>query len=132
MYCPECRYEYREGTTVCPDCGVPLMAGPPPEASPEVPTDPKDWVPLAVLTSPQYVEMLVETFRSHNIPVVSKSSAGYFGQTGQMGATSFQPAGKGYVLYVAKASVADANREGEAILGEDWIKARLYDLSEDE
>lgn len=33
MYCPECRVEYREGSTECADCRVPLLAGtPPPEA----------------------------------------------------------------------------------------------------
>jgi hypothetical protein len=32
VYCPECRVEYREGSTECADCRVPLLAGtPPPE-----------------------------------------------------------------------------------------------------
>ena len=26
MYCPKCRYEYREGFTVCSDCDVKLVA----------------------------------------------------------------------------------------------------------
>ena len=39
MYCPECRVEYREGSTECADCQVALLAGtPPPE--PESPFDP--------------------------------------------------------------------------------------------
>jgi hypothetical protein len=39
VYCPECRVEYREGSTECADCQIPLLAGtPPPE--PESPFDP--------------------------------------------------------------------------------------------
>ena len=33
MFCPKCRAEYREGFTVCADCGVPLVETLP--ASPE-------------------------------------------------------------------------------------------------
>ena len=25
MYCPQCRYEFKVGISVCPDCGVPLL-----------------------------------------------------------------------------------------------------------
>jgi hypothetical protein len=25
MYCPECQAEFKEGITVCPDCGIPLV-----------------------------------------------------------------------------------------------------------
>ena len=33
MFCPQCRYEFKEGITACPDCGVPLL--------PELPLKPK-------------------------------------------------------------------------------------------
>jgi hypothetical protein len=32
MWCPECRGEYREGFTVCADCGVALVESLPPQA----------------------------------------------------------------------------------------------------
>ncbi|NOY88396.1 MAG: DUF2007 domain-containing protein [FCB group bacterium] len=31
MFCPQCRYEFKAGITVCPDCNVPLVDVLPPE-----------------------------------------------------------------------------------------------------
>jgi hypothetical protein len=39
VYCPECRVEYREGSTECADCEVPLLAGTAP-VEPESAFDP--------------------------------------------------------------------------------------------
>ena len=36
-YCPECRYEYREGVEKCPDCDVELV-----EALPDLPDPARD------------------------------------------------------------------------------------------
>lgn len=35
MFCPQCRAEYREGVSECPDCAVPLVAELPAEESGE-------------------------------------------------------------------------------------------------
>jgi hypothetical protein len=37
-YCPQCRAEYREGFTHCPDCDIDLVAELPPELPGEVPS----------------------------------------------------------------------------------------------
>ena len=36
MYCPQCRIEFRDGFTVCSDCRVPLLLGPPPAELPSL------------------------------------------------------------------------------------------------
>lgn len=38
-YCPECRDEYREGFTVCADCGAALVEDLPPDAPAEPPEE---------------------------------------------------------------------------------------------
>lgn len=47
MFCPNCRTEYRQGFTLCSDCGVPLV----PQLEPD--------------SEPEYVE-LVSVFKSNN------------------------------------------------------------------
>jgi len=39
MYCPQCRIEYQDGLTECPECRVPLLTGIP-APNPQQPFDP--------------------------------------------------------------------------------------------
>jgi hypothetical protein len=127
-FCPKCGYEYEHEVTVCPDCDVALVDTRPVTEESELLREYEDWVPLARLTSPQYAEMIEEALSEKDIPVVIQGGTGHFGVTGQMGTSSFRPIGGGYTIHVPAEFVEDADIEGEAILGDDWIKGRLVDI----
>jgi hypothetical protein len=130
-FCPKCRYEYREGIVVCPDCDEKLVASLPEEFerdSLQEDETHKDWVQLARLNSYEYAQMVYEALRKKHIPAVILSGAGHFGQLGQLGPSSFRPVGGGYSLFVPNAFISEADREGEIILGDGWKKARLVNF----
>ena len=126
MFCPKCRYEYEPHIFTCPDCGEKLVATLPPEDADQGPTY-DNWVELAHLTSKMSAEMVVDVFRKKDIPVVVLSEAGFFGQTGQMGPSAFQPIAGFYSVVVPEEFAEEADSEGEALLGEEWLDARPID-----
>ncbi|HUV30399.1 MAG TPA: hypothetical protein VMY05_04815 [Acidobacteriota bacterium] len=130
-FCPQCRYEYEAGTVTCPDCDEQLVESLPEAGgagAPESRSGRKDWVLIARLTSREYAEMVLEGLRAKDIPAVVHSATGHFGQTGQMGTSTFRPVGGGYSLMVSREHVAEADREAELILGDIWRQSRLIDL----
>ncbi len=130
-FCPSCRYEYKIGVTVCPDCNEKLVdrlpEKPKPEESPPGKTY-EDWVPLVRVSSPGAAEMTVEGLRAKDIPAVIQSGVGHFGFAGTQGLSSFAPVGGGYSIMVPREFVDDAAREAEVILGDDWEKSKLVDI----
>jgi hypothetical protein len=128
-FCPKCEYEYKIGVAICPDCNEKLV-----ERLPEKPdTDTqderfKDWMPIARITSHQLAAMVLEALRAKGIAAVIDSGAGYFGETGQMGISSFRAVGGAYTLMVPEVYAKDACGEAAIILGDDWEKVRLIFL----
>ncbi len=130
-FCPKCFTEYNEGVEQCADCNSPLVPVIP-DIEVELPPEYKDWIHLARLTSSEYAEMVLEILQKKEIPSVILSGAGHFGLTGQMGMSSFRRVGGGYSLMVPREFVKDADHEAALIVGDEWEKARLIDIEQDE
>jgi len=135
MFCPKCRYEYKDDITNCPDCGDKLVKELPPE--PVDLTGPdfekyENWIHIARINSNEYAEMLIEGLRAKDIPVISQSGTGFFGKTGQMGMSSFPPVGGGYSIYVPEEFLGDADQEAQIILGDIWQTSKLIDIEAEE
>ena len=123
-YCPKCRYEYNPEISICPDCEEHLVDILPEKYENDSEIDKQgydNWVKIARLTSQAYANMINDGLQSKNIPVVILSGAGHFGQTGQMGTSSFFPVGGRYLVLVPEEFVEDANNEAVSILGDEWV-----------
>ena len=131
-FCPKCRYEYKSGVSTCPDCDEALVSAlPTSDPGPEsvtIPQEYKDWVQLARLASYQSAQMVMEAWNAKDIPGVVLSGAGHFGQTGQMGPSSFKPVGGEYSMMVPPEHVVNADVEASGILGDEWEDSKLVDL----
>lgn len=71
-FCPNCRFEYKEGLTECPDCGARLVEKLPVEKPPESP----NFVPLRNLPSRMYAQMLKEALENEGIASMIKGDEG--------------------------------------------------------
>lgn len=126
-FCPSCRYEYTAAVNVCPDCNEKLVDHLEEKSTvKDNETTYEKWIPLARLTSTQMAEMILEGLRAKNIPVVLHSTGGHFGQTGQLGASSYRPIAGGFItVMVPEEFASQADREAEVILGDEWKKAKV-------
>ncbi|PKK83180.1 MAG: hypothetical protein CVT49_09715 [candidate division Zixibacteria bacterium HGW-Zixibacteria-1] len=137
-FCPKCRYEYLPEVLVCPDCEEQLVDVLLPEnekESDDVADESPDenaegWVPVALLTSVQYADLLEEALRSKGIPIIIRSGAGHFGPIGTTGPSSIFPISAGYLVLIGEDFLVDADREAAIILGDLWDKSKLIDIGE--
>ena len=80
-FCPNCRYEYKEGIRECPDCGACLVQELPQEEATQTglrkTAKSPHFVPLRNLPSRLYAQMLEEALRNEGIPSMTKGDAAF-------------------------------------------------------
>jgi hypothetical protein len=90
-YCPNCRYEYKEGVKKCPDCGGTLV-----EKLPDEFPEGVEYVPFRSLPSRLYAEMLQEALNKEGISSIIKGDdvgimLGSYGTTSLVEVTIWVP-----------------------------------------
>ena len=72
-FCPQCKYEYKEGKEICPDCNVQLVAELPPQKPDN--TGDLDLIEIYSLPGVTYAEMVKEALEKEGIDCMIKSDA---------------------------------------------------------
>lgn len=98
-FCPRCKYEYAEGTLLCPDCNEKLVDALPSSTTSAVQPD-DSWVVVGRVQSEVRSEMAKGALDSNNIPSVVLSNL-------------FSAYGKGMDLMW---NLGTSDKEGSAIL----------------
>ncbi len=117
--CPKCKYEYRPGTTVCPDCGEKLVESLPPKMVAQSPDD--SWVSVCRVGSVVKSEMAKGALDSNNIPsiVMSSSFSAHGKGLDYVSGLALSEAG-GNVIMVPREYRVEAELILQVVLGDDY------------
>ena len=122
MICPKCRYEYRHGITVCPDCEEPLVAQLNSRVgAAAVPDD--TWVGVCALSGTTTIKMAKGALDSSNIPslVVARGFAPG-ALDGGCGDGLSSVLGNAEIVLVPREYLEDAAVILEVVLGDDFVE----------
>jgi predicted RNA-binding Zn-ribbon protein involved in translation (DUF1610 family) len=132
-FCPSCGYEYKLGITKCPDCGEKLVDRLPDKtraakAGEAYGEEYKNWTAMVSLPSVPVAQMIYETLREKEIPVVIKAGNEFFGMATGGSFGPLNPMGDDAVLFVPEEFVEDAVGETRVVVGDEWDKWKLIDV----
>jgi hypothetical protein len=102
-FCPKCKYEYKPGIEICPDCDEKLV-----DSLPEEELEFDEEVELALLCTTSnviHIDFLKEALKDSGIPCLVKREAPTIYGSGAVGSAFF-----GARIYVPKDKLEEAKR----------------------
>jgi hypothetical protein len=118
-YCANCKYEYREGVALCPDCDLPLVDKLPSGTAATSPD--QSWVAVCDIPNDFNSSLARGALESRNIPsIVMSSTFKAYGVDAQYTAQLMASPKATNVIMVPREFAEEATLVLEAILGNDF------------
>lgn len=118
-FCANCRFEYRDGISLCPDCNMPLV--------PELPTrtaatsPDQSWVAICSVVNDLSSSLARGALESRNIPsIVMSSTFKAYGVDAQYTSQLMNSPKETNVIMVPREFLEEASLVLEAVLGDDF------------
>jgi len=125
-YCPICRFEYKSGIDICPDCNETLVDTLRPHSSAAVVPD-DSWVVVGGISSEIESHMAKGSLDSNNIPSMIMPSNFSRTMRGFAAATNFLsgPDGNQEMIMVPREFADEATLILNAVLGDDFTELEI-------
>lgn len=118
-FCANCRFEYQEGISLCPDCNMPLVAELPPNTAATSPD--QSWVAVCSVFNDLSSSLARGALESRNIPsIVMSSTFKAYGIDAQYTSQLLNSPKATNVIMVPREYIEEASFVLEAVLGDEF------------
>ena len=107
MLCPKCNKDFDNTLTICPDCDIPLENA-------------EKWIMIGYIADKLSADFAIETLKSSEIPAVTLSKSGFFGNIGLTLYPIFESKQAMFELSVPFSCKDEAKEILDMTLGEQW------------
>jgi hypothetical protein len=124
-FCPTCKFEYKPGHNVCPDCGDELVASLSTGAAPAAEAPDGSWISVCQIGGGMNSTLAKGALDSNNIPSIVMSSSLDAASFSRLTAGMSQSSAEGNVLMVPREYRDQAVLILQAILGDEFQEIEI-------